>query len=235
MFEYASLAIMLRRRWPLASKILLALAVLLGASTFVIVRGYQERADALRSSDGATSPVVVAAIDLARGTVLSESVLRAGSLPTAYLPPGAISDMSSIAGRTLTAAIVEGEIVTASRLAAPHTGPIAALVPAGLRAVVIPAGVPAGTISAGDRVDVFATFGGGRPHTELAAGEIEVLKVLTQGSTDGLGGAAAGSSEAGSSLVVLADTDAAERLAYARTFAQLTVAIVGPDPATGTS
>jgi pilus assembly protein CpaB len=224
---------MLRRRWPLASKILLSLAVLFGAATFVVVRGYRERADALRSPGGVETQVVVAAIDLDRGTVLSEDMVHSQKMPATYVPPGAISDATSVTGRILTADIAEGEIVTASRLAVPHTGPIAALVPPGLRAVVIAAGVPEETISAGDRVDVYATYGGGQPHTELAAREIEVLRVLTQASAGGLGGTA-GSTE-GVSLVVLADTDATERLAYARAFAQLTVAIVGPEPATGTS
>lgn len=226
---------MLKRRWPLASKILLALAVLFGTSTFVVIRGYQERADALRSPDGAETPIVVAAADLARGTVLAEGMLRGGTMPATYAPPGAISDAASVIGRILTADIAEGEIVTASRLAVPHIGPIAALVPPGLRAIVIAAGMPDGTLRAGDRVDVYATYGGGRPHTELAASEIEILKVLVQAPAGGLGGAATGSNADGVSVVVLADTDAAERLAYARAFAQLTVAIVGSDPATGTS
>lgn len=226
---------MLRRRWPLASKILLVLAVLFGAATFVLMRGYQERADALRSPGSVETQVVVAAIDLNRGTVFSEDMVHSERMPATYVPPGAISDATSVTGRILTADIAEGEIVTASRLAVPHTGPIAALVPPGLRAVVIAAGVPEETISAGDRVDVYATYGGGRPHTELAAAEIEVLKVLTQVPAGGLGGTATGLSADGVSLVVLADTAAAERLAYAKAFAQVTVAIVGPEPATGTS
>ena len=224
----------LRRRWPIASKILLALAVLLGALTFVMVRGYQQRADALRPASGSETAVVIAAVDLTRGTVLSEAVLGSSTVPAAYVPPGAIRDPSDISGRVLTGEMAAGEIVTESRLAAPGAGPLAALVPPGLRAIVISSGAPQGSIREGDRVDVFATYGGGRPHTELAASAIEVLKVLTSAAaTGGLGGTVAGSADTGVALVVLADTDTAERLAYARTFAQLTIAILGPDPVTG--
>ncbi|MGZ5213084.1 MAG: hypothetical protein ACXWXM_05045, partial [Actinomycetota bacterium] len=43
---------MLRRRWPVASKVLVALAVLLGALAFVMVRGYQDRVEALHPAVG---------------------------------------------------------------------------------------------------------------------------------------------------------------------------------------
>ncbi len=217
----------------MASKILLGLAVLLGALAFVFVRGYEQRAAAVRPA-GASVPVAVAAIDLTRGTQLVASMLGVSTVPASALPPGAVSDPAAIIGRVLTGDIAGGEILTASRLSTPRSGPIAALVPPGLRAMVIAAGVPTGSVRAGDRIDVYATYGGGRPHTELAASAIEVLRVLSSAPTaTGIGGAGTGSADAGVGLVVLVDTDAAERLAYARTFAQLTVAILGADPATG--
>ena len=221
---------MLRRRWPLASKVLIAFAVLLGALAFVVVRGYQDRVEALHPAVGPPVATVTAATDLARGTLLSDEMLHASSVPEEFVPPGAVGDAASIVGRVLTADIEAGEILTRSRLAEPRVGPVAALVPEGLRAVVVPSGVPPGTLRAGDRVEVYATYGGGRPHTELVASGLEVVRILAEGTTSevGIGGTTTG--DAGVALVLLVDGDAAARLAYARAFGQLQIAILGPEP-----
>jgi pilus assembly protein CpaB len=226
---------MFRRRWPVASKILIGIAVVLGGLAFVVVRGYQDRVEAAHPAVGPEVTVVVAANDLERGTVLSEAMLKPSSLPQTFVPPGAIRDVASLGGRVLISDIDAGEVITRSRLSEPQVGPIAALVSGGLRAVTIPGGVPQGTVKAGDRVDIYATYGGGQPYTELVAGGIEVLRVLTgptdQGGT--IGGTSSSSGDVGVTLVLLVDADAASRLAYARTFGQLQVAILGPDVATG--
>ena len=239
---------MFRRRWPLASKVLAALGVLLGALAFVLIRGYQERVEALHPAVGPRVTVTAAAVDVRRGVSLTDDMLRATihdvprqadmlraiSVPEVFVPPGAVLDPAALVGRVLVADIDAGEILTRSRLAEPRVGPIAALVPEGLRAVVIPAGIPSDAVRPGDRIEVVATYGGGQPHTELVASGVEVLRVLTgSGETDvGFGGAAA-SEDQGIQLVLLVDTTAAEQLAYARAFAQLQVAILGPDAATG--
>jgi len=224
---------MFRRRWPLASKVLVAVAVLLGALAFVVVRGYQDRVEALHPAVGAPVAVVTAATDLTRGTTLSDDLLAASSVPSAFAPPGAIRDAASIVGRVLESDVAAGEIITRSRLAGSAVGPVAALVPDGLRAVVVGGGLPAGTLRAGDRVEVFATYGGGRPHTELVATDLEVVRILSGAAAEpGIGGASAGN--AGATLVLLVDSEAAARLAYAKTFGQLQIAILGPGAATGT-
>ena len=80
----------------------------------------------------------------------------------------------------LIADLAEGEILTKTRLSSAGTGPVAALVPAGLRAFVLPAGPPAGTVRSGDEIDVLATYGAnaGRPYTETVASGLEVLDVV---------------------------------------------------------
>jgi Flp pilus assembly protein CpaB len=220
---------MLRRRWPLASKVLVALAVMLGALAFLLVRGYQDRVEALHPAVGPPRDILTAATDLARGTLLSDEMLQTSTQPEEFVPPGAVDDAASIVGRVLTASIDAGEILTRSRLAEPKVGLVAALVPDGLRAVVVPSGVPPGTIRAGDRVEVYATYGGGRAYTELVAAGLEVVHILTEGTSGegGIGGATTG--DAGVALVLLVDGDAASRLAYARAFGQLQVAILGPE------
>jgi Flp pilus assembly protein CpaB len=220
---------MLRRRWPLASKILVGIAVLLGGSAFVLVRGYQGRVEAQHPAVGPSVVTVVAAVDLMRGTVLSAEMLTSSSVPAEYVPPGALDDAASIHGRVLSADVRAGEILTEVRLAGSVVGPVAALVPHGLRAVVVPSGIPASALRPGDRVDVYATYGGGRPHTELVAGELEVVRILDDDAAGpGIGGTPAG--VPGAAVVLLVDDDAAARLAYARAFGQLLVAILGPEP-----
>jgi Flp pilus assembly protein CpaB len=223
---------MLRRRWPLASRILVALALVLGAFAFVVVRGYQDRVEALHPAVGAPVATVVAATDLARGTLLSGEMLDESSVPEAFVPPGAVGDAASIVGRVLTSDIRAGEILTRSRLAEPGVGPVAALVPDGLRAVVVPSSVPVGTLRAGDRVDIYATYGGGRPHTELVAGGVEIARILTGGATSGGGIGGTITQASGVALALLVDGAAAARLAYAGAFGQLQIAILGPEPPT---
>ena len=216
---------MLHRRWPFASKILMVLAVLLGSLAFLLVRGYQDRVEALRPAVGPMVPVVVAASDLVRGSVLSEAMLESSSIPESFVPPGAVASTAAAAGRVLTADIAAGEVLTSSRLSVPQAGPIAALVPEGLRAMVITAPLPANVLRPGDHVDVYATYGGGRPHTEVTASALEVLRIIAGSSGGGIAGTT--SSADGITLVLLVDEAAAERLAYARSFAQLSVAILG--------
>ena len=104
---------------------------------------------------------------------------------------------------------------------------MAALVPDGLRAVVVPSGLPPGTLRAGDHIEVYATYGGGRSHTELVASDLEVVRILTEDVSGGggIGGTTPG--DAGIAVVVLVDGDATARLAYATTYAHLMVAIMG--------
>ncbi len=205
-------------------------AVVLGALAFVMVRGYQDRVEALHPAVGPPVDIVTAATDLARGTTLSGEMLHAATVPEDFAPPGAVRDAETVVGRVLTADIDAGEILTRSRLAGAAVGPVAALVPEGLRAVVVPSGAPAGTIRAGDRVEVYATYGGGRPHTELVASGLEVVRILAGGTSSGSGAAGMSTGDPGVALVLLVDADAAPLLAYARAFGQLQVAILGPAP-----
>ncbi len=208
----------------------MAFAVVLGALAFVVVRGYQDRVEALHPAVGPPVEIVIAATDLARGTALSNEMLDTASVPEDFVPPGAVPDIATVIGRVLTSDIDAGEILTRSRLAATTVGPVAALVPEGLRAVVVPSGAPAGTIRAGDRVEVYATYGGGRPHTELVATGLEVVRVLAGGASSGSGVGGTSTGDPGVALVLLVDGDAAARLAYAHAFGQLQIAILGPVP-----
>jgi pilus assembly protein CpaB len=205
----------MRRTRPWASKILLLISVLLAVGATLFLQGHLARLESRAAAAGPRSPVVVAAADLARGTVLDPSVLRVESIPGRYHPPGAVTSVGALAGRALASPVLEGEPVTTSRVAPPG-GPLAAAIPPGLRAVAVPVAVPPGPLEPGDRVDVLATYAGGQPHTETVVGEAEVV-TARESSTDALG--------TGSVVVLLVAPEDAERLAFSRSFGELSLAV----------
>src|SRR5262245_21667589 len=90
-------------------------------------------------------PVVVAATNVARGSALAGHDLRILRMPRAYAPPGSLRATSQAAGRVTLADLAEGEAVTRTRLARVRAGPVASLIPEGLRAFAVPSSLPAGT------------------------------------------------------------------------------------------
>jgi len=120
-----------------------------------------------------------------------------------------------------------------------RAGPVASLIPQGLRAFAVPTSLPRGLVAPGDLVDVLATFNAGQPHTEIVVSSVEVLLVLgtnsmgqSGSSISNAGGGpdldAGGAGVAGATtLVLLVSADQQERLAFARAFANLEVTM-GP-------
>jgi pilus assembly protein CpaB len=220
----------MRRRWPLGSKALLAVAVCAGVAAFALVDSSRAQLRALERVAGTPVPVVVAADDLSRGASLSATMLRLTSVPVAFAPPGAVGDPRTLDGSTLLTDVARGEPVTRTRVADDEAGgPVAAVVPPGLRAVTVEAGLPAAAVRPSDRVDVLATYGGDRPHTETVAAGLEIARILPSGAaTSGLAPDATATGTSTAALVLLVSPDVAERLAYAKAFADLDVSIVGP-------
>ena len=208
------------RRWSTASRLFALLAVASGIAAFAIVRAYAAQLEALRPVVGQPMPVVIAAADLTRGTSIGASMVRVAPLPSSLAPPGSFPDATELEGRILLTDIAEGEAITRTRLAARSAGPVAALVEPGLRAAVVDSGLPPGAVRPGDRVDVLATYGGERPHTETVASGLEVLRVMAPSPSG-----AVGSGSGAPSLVLLVSPLDAERLAYAKAFADLDVSI----------
>jgi pilus assembly protein CpaB len=213
----------LRRRPPAVSQILMALALLLGVSATLVLRGHLARLEARARAGGPGVPVVVAARGLARGSVLDPSSVREESVPELFLPPGALRSLEPALGRILSADVASGEVLTTTRLA-PRGGPVASLVPPGLRAVPVTAAIPRTALVPGDRVDVLATFapGGasGGPHAETVASEAEILLVVEPAGFEEPVEAA--------TVILLVTPEVAERLAYARALADLSLAIAPP-------
>jgi Flp pilus assembly protein CpaB len=213
----------------------LALSVAAG----LLLRGYVGRVASEASASAPETAVVVASVRIERGTALAPGELRLGRIPLPYAPPGALKDISKAAGRVALADLSPGEVVTETRLARVRAGPVASLVPRGLRAFAVPTSLPANLVEPGDRVDILATFNTGQVHTEVVVSGVEILLVLgsgragqsASGASDrgglGLDAEAAGLS-ASTTLVLLVSTDQQERLAFARAFANLEVTMAPP-------
>lgn len=209
----------MRRKRPLSSKLLLALSVLLAASATVVLRDHLARLEAEARAAGPGAPVVVAETDLTRGTELASSALSVRRIPEPFHPPGALTTMDQAIGRLLAADVLAGEPLTEARLAG-EGGPVAAMVPPGLRAAPVAVATPPGLLAPGDRVDVLATFAAGQPRTETVVSGAEVLSILGPGG-DGFEGLP--------TVVLLVSPEDAESLAFARSFADLSVAVTSPE------
>jgi Flp pilus assembly protein CpaB len=217
------------RKWSSPSKAFVALGVVLALSAFLVVKSYADRARALDASLGHPVPVVEAAEDIGRGAVLSATMLRVRSYPSGFAPPGAIAAPDGAVGRVALTSFAAGEPLTTTRLGPTGAGPIASLVPAGFQAVQLPTSLSPGSVRPGDRIDVFATFGGAHAHTETVASGLEVLRIGgPSGVADGAGFAGTGTpAESGTTLSLLVTPDDAEHIAFARAFADLWVVIDG--------
>jgi len=136
-----------------------------------------------------TVPVVVAAVDVPRGSVISSDHVAIQQWPKALMPNGSMEQIENALNRSVMVPLVKGEPILDGKLAAKDAGRgLAALIPQGLRAFTIAtpkiqAGV-GGFILPGNRVDVLLTTtssgsddptGGGATTTLLQ--NVEVLAV----------------------------------------------------------
>jgi pilus assembly protein CpaB len=198
------------------SGVLLFLSLAVAVAATLALESHLRRMEAAAAAAGPGRPAVVATSPLARGSVVSTDVLAVRSIPAPFLPPGAVTRVSEAAGRTLSADLAAGEVLTRARLAGAG-GPVASLVPAGLVAFPITSTLPPGSVVAGDRVDVLATYPT-RPFAETVVEGAEVLAVTRAGPSGDLGAGTA-------SVLLLVSSDVAERLAHARAFAEIALAI----------
>jgi Flp pilus assembly protein CpaB len=140
--------------WWLAAASVAALAA-------VRVGGLDDAADARRRAWGESTTVAVAARDLPAGTVVVGDDITVEEWPAALVPDGALAEPPT--GSTITASVVAGEAVVGARVAPGGLSGVAALIPAGHRAVAVPGsagglGTDTPPLRVGDRVDVLATF-----------------------------------------------------------------------------
>jgi Flp pilus assembly protein CpaB len=131
--------------------VVLGLAILTGLVVILLVSS----AEAARQRWGRSRPVAVATRDLAPGDVIDASAVEVRRLPDAAVSPGALAEAP--AGSVVRQPMVAGEALVAERLAPQGLTGVAALVPAGQRAVAVPIGpLAAPPLTIGDLVDVLA-------------------------------------------------------------------------------
>jgi pilus assembly protein CpaB len=207
-------------------------SVACGVLAAVAVRVYVARAEPGAAASVDAVQVVAAARPIARGSMVRASDLRLKRVPRSFAEPGAFSTISQAAGRVTLADLTTGETVTKTRLARVRAGPVASLVPEGLRAFAVPTSLPPGAVRPGDHVDVLATYAGSQPHTEAVVNDVQVLLALGPETSSGSaksGGVSLDVSSAGGgstvTLLVLVLPDQEQRLAYARAFGDLEVVI----------
>ncbi|HWC32704.1 MAG TPA: Flp pilus assembly protein CpaB [Actinomycetota bacterium] len=193
----------------------MALSIVLGAVTTLALRDHLERVEARAAAPGPVARIVVAAADLERGATLTAYDVAIRELPEAHAPVAAIASVDEVVGRVLASDVLAGEPLTETRLAPPG-GPVAALVPEALRALPVTVALPRGTLVPGDRVDLLATYASGQPHTETVLAGVEVIRVVEAPGTERTPAA---------TLLLLVTPEGSERVAFAKAFADLSVAV----------
>jgi Flp pilus assembly protein CpaB len=166
----------------MSSKVLFAGAAVLALASFLAVRGEVTRAQQAQGAVGPAVDAVVAAHDLAAGTVIGPVDVRIVQLPAVYLPPQAITSTVAVVGKVTADIVLAGEVLVDARLGASHFA--VAVEPGNVAVTVGFASVPEGVTPA-DRVDAYATFAGARPYTTLVG---EDLRILTIGEVDASAG-----------------------------------------------
>jgi Flp pilus assembly protein CpaB len=128
---------------------------LLAVVTGLLVTSLVASAEAARDRWGRTRPVVVATRDLSPGDTIEGSDVEVRTLPETAAGSTALREAPT--GAVVSQPVVAGEALVGQRLAPDGLSGVAALVPAGQRAVAVPLGpMGAPPLSIGDLVDVLA-------------------------------------------------------------------------------
>ena len=190
----------------LAAAALAALAVLIAAAT-------------LRAAAADASPVtvVVVSADLPAGHRLTVDDLQLHHVPSGARPPGALTAVDAVVGRSLAGPITAGEVVTSSRIA-PAKGPAGVL--AGRVAIALPLANPAvlQMISAGDEVLVL----------EAGTGTRVTDAIVLQAPTAASAGSGGASSAGLGTLSMAAEQDPALFVAVPESDASRVASAFGP-------
>lgn len=160
--------VMLRPDWTRT-----VLARRVAAGGLVVLAGLA----ALRSNPaGDYADVVVADHDLRPGTALTPGDLRLEKRLTTTLPDGALTDVSAVAGSTLTGPARRGEVLTDVRLLRSRLAEAAIASKAGPGARIVPLRLADSAlidlVRVGDVVDVLAAPAAGTPDTPQAVPKV---------------------------------------------------------------
>jgi pilus assembly protein CpaB len=172
---------------------------------------------ALTSGKGSTVAVVVAARDLAPGTVLEAREVMLREVPASVVPDGSAATPVTVLGRTLAAPVRRGEPLTDVRLTGPD---LARTVSAGPDAVSVPLRLADPDVAAllhpGTTVDV-VTVGERQDEPVVLARSARVLAVLEAAPRTG--------ARDGRLVLIALDPGAATRVAAASISQGMTVTV----------
>jgi pilus assembly protein CpaB len=149
--------------------IAVVLAVVLGGSAAVGVRQYVGQTQAVVE----TTPVVVAAIDIPRGMLMSNDLVKTQNYPKGMVPAGAILKTDDVLERSAYFSLAKDEPLLDNKLSPKGHRGLASLVPKGMRAFTITtpnvASGVAGFVLPGNKVDVLLTVTNG-PNNDTTGG-----------------------------------------------------------------
>lgn len=144
----------MKRKWAIIVAIILGLAAVLLTNTY-----FQKQRKKLRVK---AAQVLVAARDISEGAVIDYNMLAFQPVPLSFIQPGALTSKEAAVGKTAIAAIMAGQQILSTNLAAPGTGlTLAGKTPLGKRAFTLgtdTASAVGGMIRPGDHVDILAIF-----------------------------------------------------------------------------
>jgi pilus assembly protein CpaB len=211
--------------------IVLGLALLSGIGAgFVVLDYLRAPMVSVAAETTQTRPVVLAARDLAAGTILQPLDIKVVQWPAGLAPPTYLSDESAVLGRGLIAHVTADEPLLEAKLAMPgQGGGLSVVIPEGMRAVSVKVdeviGV-AGFVLPGTRVDVLATF------AEDGDRDVAVTRVILQNVETLAAGQttqpdAEGKPQTVPVITLLVSPEEAEDLTLAATEGQIQLALRG--------
>ncbi len=183
-----------------------------------------------------TTPVVVAAANLALGVELRREDLRVIAWPSDAIPAGSVRDPQEIVGRGLVQAVAQNEAMLPGKLAPVGAGAgLPPVIPEGMRALSVRVndviGV-AGYVLPGTRVDVVATVSPTNQQTDITS-KVVLTNVLVLAAGTRIERDVEENKPIAVSVVTLLVAPAdAERLALASTEGKIQLALRNPLDAT---
>ncbi|MCG8469896.1 MAG: Flp pilus assembly protein CpaB [Gemmatimonadetes bacterium] len=175
--------------------------------------------------------VLVAARDLVAGHLIQQGDVRTVTWPEGELPNGVARSMDEVVGRGLLGPILQGETITARKIALPQSGNGLQLsIPHGMRAVTVRVNEVIGVggwLHEGMRVDVLVTLDQGAqiddPTTDIIVQDVEIARIgQTQEMND------QNESIMVTNATLFVDPDGAQRVTLAETKGQIRLVLRNP-------
>jgi len=146
----------------LKPKFMILLSIMLGIlATYTAYKYLEKQKAQLQEPQTKLKKVVIAQVDLAMGTRLTEQNVAIEEWPVDIIPPGNFEDVNKLINRVVKSNVFKEEIILESKLAPEGSmGGFSSLIPPGKRAMTVPVNVVSGVsgfILPNTRVDVLAT------------------------------------------------------------------------------